>query len=537
MSTVAELVTRLGFKVDNKGLSGYQKSLDNIVNRAKQIAFVYLSFTGIKSFFTMIRQTADAADALDDLSRSIGLTANQLEKLSFIAGTVGISQEGVIQTIGIFNKKLGDAKLGAKEAVETFSKLGINPKKFKDSTSAFLAATKAIGKIKDENIQASYAMDLFGRSGKTWLSLIRESPEKIESLTRTFEALNGTVNQNFLANSETFSNNIGLLNAGWIGLKRTIVGALLPALNEMFDSLFKWYIANKQIINQNLEAFFLGVSSALKFVGEIIGNFIKHTTALKIVLLSLGAILTYLFFPLIAAITLFTTIVLIVNDLINYLDGNDSVIGKFFNSKAGKVFLGIIKGIIQGFKWIIGLVGKLFSGLWDIVLVVADVAKGFGEKLWAAFKWVGKGLDWLANAFANIWGVIKSSAISFVSELKDILDPRNWLESGFDSSAIKDAIQKIKAQTKSGDFQNIVSLARSNIATASSGPVVKSNPINTTVMPVSNNNDVKYQPTINVNVSTDADPKEIADMVNKSQKSVFDAMLRDAFRSTQGGLR
>lgn len=128
------------------------------------------------------------ADAIEDIgikARTIGLTADQYQRIVYAARQADISTEELNAGLGIFANNLGQARAGVGPLVEAMQK--IDPefakqiKGAKDMQDALNITAEAIGSLSQAEAKAAVARQAFGRGG---LGFVRAFGEGAESMRK-----------------------------------------------------------------------------------------------------------------------------------------------------------------------------------------------------------------------------------------------------------------------------------------------------------------------------------------------------------------
>ena len=119
--------------------------------------------------------TVSAADDLQTYADQLGITAEQLQLLNFIALQTDVSQESLRKAFIKTKDAIGGQLLGQTSmATKALDALGISANQFSNDTDAFLAIAASLGEVENSAIQASIANDIFGdRLGAQILTLAK----------------------------------------------------------------------------------------------------------------------------------------------------------------------------------------------------------------------------------------------------------------------------------------------------------------------------------------------------------------------------
>jgi hypothetical protein len=140
-------------------------------------------FDGIKDSLKYFRE-------IDELSRQLGVSREDLQKLGKIGAEVGISMDTMGRSIQFANKTIGAATISAGAQRETLKSLGFTEEEITagrvKATDVMLKLAGEYDKHIDRNIIAKHTVDMFGRSGGELTKVLSEGTaalkERIETM-------------------------------------------------------------------------------------------------------------------------------------------------------------------------------------------------------------------------------------------------------------------------------------------------------------------------------------------------------------------
>ena len=569
--TVKELVVKLGFKADDKALKSFEKSFKSLRKTALWVgAGVAAAVTGLVA---ITKNVANIGDALAEDSQKLGITVEALQKLRYSAELAGVGQEQLNSAFFKFTRVLSEAKTGSKSARDAFRKLKLDPKKFKTSEEAVLGISDAFNKMPAGIQKTALAQEFFGRSGAQLILFLNQGSKTIKEMGDEFESFGGVISASSANLGDDFNDNLAKVEKIFGGIKNAIGQAFLPIFNDLVQKFIEYLKVNKELIKAKLDKFIKGLVKAfqalLKFLGKVYNfseKFIDSVggieNALKILTYALAGLLAlkvgrFIFdlvnlakslkfvgmaggkILLVAAAV--TALLATLKGLYSFGKGGPSWVADFLK------WLGVSKTRIEDlrktFEGFTAWVDEVFSNVKFMLRDLFEDPSKFLSEMWGAFKSLAKdAIEWLKNAFVNafVWVGVKigellsasikgalSSIPKAIPGLGGILEIKDLIK-GKDSDVMH-GTGRFNEQVQAPVFNNnpISSLIRRPELPAGAAADVKN---------VTNNNDVQYHPVININVKTDADPKAIGGAVEAATKAQITSMLRNAMRSTAGGL-
>jgi len=196
------------------------------------------------------------------------------------------------------------------------------------------------------------------------------STREFERLRLLADELGVTISGDLARDSRAYTRQIGRLQAVFTGLRNTVGGELLPALTDFLMQMQSFILRNRELITQRIESVMRGIAFALKSVGLILGSVLRgidrlvnafadwesviRVTASALLLLvglkvgrwltvfarGVGIATASLFtmrgalaaIQRIPIVALFTGLALVIEDLIVWMLGGNSMIGRFIGS-------------------------------------------------------------------------------------------------------------------------------------------------------------------------------------------------------------
>lgn len=335
-----------------------------------------------------IKQLAQTAD-------SLGVAVENLDAFGKAAEQAGGDAQGARDSLTDMAEKIGEAFSDAESgAAKAFKALGISVKdadgKAKDSLTGFLDLAEAVEgldkstavfKIKELGITDNKSVDMILKGRKELERMIavqkeqgvvtKEMAERAGKLTDTLAALKGSVS----------SASNGFLDS------------MIPALTKVFEWLkivVDWAGEHKDLV----VGFFVAIATIVTaaYLPAMIAA-AAATLAATWPIIAIGAAIA------VAA----AAFALIYDDIMNFIDGNESFIGQIFEKYP--MVQAIVMQIIDIFKF---MFDTLVTG-----------AKQIGEFVTAGFLQVVAGIkfaiDYLAEAYGSISGFVDASVKAFQS--------------------------------------------------------------------------------------------------------------------------
>ncbi|MDR2582781.1 MAG: hypothetical protein LBC75_04800 [Fibromonadaceae bacterium] len=185
-------------------LSNKAKITDGQIEKlAKSIASKFtISTLGVKAFgaltseiLSLGKEMVNNYDSANKLSQNIGIAADSVLGLRHAAELSGVGAEAMDKNLAKLSKTISDAASGSKQASDAFGKMGINVKNadgtVKNSEKVLMEMADAFQKLPDGAQKATLAMDVFGKSGASMVSMLKGGSGELQNMTNEGKAFAG----------------------------------------------------------------------------------------------------------------------------------------------------------------------------------------------------------------------------------------------------------------------------------------------------------------------------------------------------------
>lgn len=394
----AERFKKLGSEIEGVG-----NKLKGVSVTAAAL-FASLTAIGLSSVST--------ADDLATISTNLGITAEELQYLNYVAMQTDVSNERMQKSFVKVRDALGTQLLGeTNSATKALDKLGISASNFDNSLDGFYAVSDALGKVKDSTVQATLVNDIFGEKIGT---------EMISFLTAGKDALKGyedeLTNIGILSNDAVykladFDNEMNRIKQSFSQAKNELGLALLPVMEQIANFLETKFIP---FINNLVEKFsnlsdgtktlivgLLGFTAILAPLLIIIGKVTSGVGSLIGLLPKLSSLLTTLSaHPIIAIVGLIAVL------LTTLYAKNEK-----FRESINKLFSVLSKALTPILNLLSDLLSDIFEMLQPILDIMGNVlatrinfiVEALKPLLWIVEKII-EGVSWLLDKGMTVLG-------------------------------------------------------------------------------------------------------------------------------------
>ena len=181
-------------KIAGTALSASFKSYGDSIKASLANAFSVTNLMG--KFFEGIKHSFEYFREIDELSRQLNVSREDLQRFGKLGKEVGISMETMGRSIQFANKTIGAATISAGAQRDTLKALGYTEA---EVTSGKVKALDVMMKLAGEydkninsNIIAKHTTDMFGRSGGELNKILREGTEALKDRIDTMQVYSET---------------------------------------------------------------------------------------------------------------------------------------------------------------------------------------------------------------------------------------------------------------------------------------------------------------------------------------------------------
>ena len=201
-------------------------SINSAVGLAKSAFVGLIGAVSVGMFTTMIKQTIDAAGALNDLSIITGASVESLSGLAQVGALSGVSVETIASSMNKLAKNMSTATEDSIGAANALRSLNINVDDFKklNADQQMKAVAKAMDEFANGTGKSAAAMALYGKTGAGLLPMMADLAAAGE--------LHAVVTAEQAAQSDNFGDNLTRLQLSSAAFKTELVMGVLPALDQ-----------------------------------------------------------------------------------------------------------------------------------------------------------------------------------------------------------------------------------------------------------------------------------------------------------------
>ncbi|MBT0383012.1 hypothetical protein [Morganella morganii] len=398
--------------------AAWQSAFDNVAALAEKS----LNFAGISTTITGLISDATARaaeiESIDKLGREINITTQDVDAFSGSVAALGGTRSAAQADLSAMAKSFGFAGDSMEKVLQTADKV---------QGMSFGEAKKTLGGL---GVEDNGTIELLMK-GREELSRMMETQKDYGGITR--ESIEQSI---------SFNNAMLSLEQSAGLLKNSLMGMLIPALAQGLDWLEKIVVFAKE--NKNfVTGFFIAVAAVVTG---------KYVHAMKLAQISTWTAMLPVMAVVAGILLLAAVFALVYDDIMNFIDGNDSMVGRILDSYPGlkAVILTVWEAFVVLFDFIMSVIG-----------VVADIVVAAYNTMNTALN---EFIDWLTVSIQGVmaWGAEFEAVFDTVSDAvvgiftwlwEQIEEILGWISKGMD--LVKEGWSTVKGWVGMGDSAEI----------------------------------------------------------------------------------
>lgn len=408
--------------------AAWQAAFDKVAALAEKS----LNFAGISTTITGLISDATARaaeiESIDKLGREISITTQDVDAFSGAVSALGGTRRAAQADLSAMAKSFGFAGDSMEKVLQTADNV---------QGMSFGEAKKTLGGL---GVTDDSTVELLMR-GREELSRMMETQKDYGGITR--ESIEQSISFNKAMLSLEQSSGL---------LKNSLMGMLIPVLAQGLDWLEKIVVFAKE--NKNfVTGFFIAVAAAVTG---------KYVHAMKLAQISTWTAMLPVMAVVAGILLLAAVFALVYDDIMNFIDGNDSMIGRILDSYPG--LKAVILTVWEAF-------GVLFDFIMSVIGVVADIVVAAYNTMSASLNefigWLTKGIKevmaW-GTEFEAVFDTVSDNVVGIFKWLwKEVEKILGWINKGLD--LIKEGWSTVKGWVGMGDSAEIEQKINRTIST------------------------------------------------------------------------
>lgn len=288
------------------------------------LAIVGALHRGVTAAFAFANAFAADSEALRDTAREMRVTTTDLQEFDHAAAQSGVGVERMRAGILKFSTDLRAAERWGNGTTGMLRRLGIQARgadgHIRPTSDVMNDVSVALERIPNPTRRARVAVQLFGESGRRMLDVLHSGPGGLIALRDELAELGGGVTPEATEASRRYTQEMERLKIAQDSLRSILATALLPALSWVVRTVTDvtgWFARMSR--GTHVAQIGLALLAAVGVAGAL-ALIVAWAPVVAPFLLAAGAILQ---------------LILLLDDLITFVEGGDSALGRFVDSLFG----------------------------------------------------------------------------------------------------------------------------------------------------------------------------------------------------------
>lgn len=189
-------------------------------------------------------------DQIGDMAAKVNFSVRTISGLQTAIESSGGSLDGFVTALGIFDKNIEKVAQGDERLGKLFKGLNIDAT---DNEKAFRQVAEVLAKLDGSAQQTALAMELFGRSGKDVLGVIKETGGDVDAFIERMAALGLVITDDAVAAADEFDKKMIMVRAQLDAVKRQIAMELMPAVAQGAENISSYMRQNQKEIRDTID--------------------------------------------------------------------------------------------------------------------------------------------------------------------------------------------------------------------------------------------------------------------------------------------
>ncbi|CAM5520423.1 hypothetical protein [Eoetvoesiella caeni] len=221
----------------------------------------------------LVGRVTEAGNAIKESSERLGVGSTWLQEWLYVGRQFGVQNDAMVDGLKELGLRADEFIMTAGgPAAEAFKRLGIDHKdlrKTKGNTEAmFDLVMDRLRGVTNFAARQRLVDEIFGGSGgEQMAAMVSMTTEEIEKMKRAAQDSGSIFTEEQIEQSREYTRQMGNFGLRLTGIQNTIVGGLLPGINQWLERLDLWVQKNKAMIRVKVEDALTRIWNALKLVG------------------------------------------------------------------------------------------------------------------------------------------------------------------------------------------------------------------------------------------------------------------------------
>jgi len=235
---------KISIKATNKTQKAFRAVTAGLMT-IKRAAFSMKSAIGLAAGVAglgfLIKKSMDATDSMAKVSRSIGISVTELQRLRHAASIGGLEAKSLDKAMQKLAINISDVASGTGIAKEAFDRYGISSKNIDGSTRSVTdvlgQAATALETMTNETDRASFVYDLFGARGAKVINMLKDGKSAMEAMKKEADDLGLVMSLQLIEGVENANDSIARLTDYLGNVFHRVVASIAPLIESTSEAI------------------------------------------------------------------------------------------------------------------------------------------------------------------------------------------------------------------------------------------------------------------------------------------------------------
>jgi hypothetical protein len=189
----------------------------------------------------LVKKSMDATDSMAKVSRSIGISVTELQRLRHAASIGGLEAKSLDKAMQKLAINISDVASGTGIAKEAFDRYGISSTNIDGSTRSVTdvlgQVATALETMTNETDRASFVYDLFGARGAKVINMLKDGKDAMEAMKKEADELGLVMSLELLEGVENANDSIARLSDYLGNVFHRVVASIAPIIESASEAV------------------------------------------------------------------------------------------------------------------------------------------------------------------------------------------------------------------------------------------------------------------------------------------------------------
>jgi len=257
------------------------QSLGTVMERARGLGERLLWMGGITAGAVwgterLVSGVTDLGNEVKNAAERVGVGTTWLQEWQYVGKQFGVQNDALVDGLKELSLRADEFVVTAGgPAAEAFGRLGIGVEELRktggDTAAMFDLVRSRLGNLENDAARQRVMDEIFGGQGaEQMVEMLAASREEIERMMQAGRDRGAILTEEEIENSREYTRQMGDLRTVLFGIQASVVGELLPAINEWIGQMGALGQANREAIAKDIVDGIRDIWRGVKMVGGVV---------------------------------------------------------------------------------------------------------------------------------------------------------------------------------------------------------------------------------------------------------------------------